>query len=85
MYGGAMAIADIAGWAGKKDLAAEYRAKAEKIRQLVESKLWDKQAGFYKVLPRGEGHTLADVRELLGYVPWYFNLPDPGMRSPGSS
>jgi len=78
LYGDAVAIADIAGWAGKKDLAGEYGAKAEKIRQLVESKLWDEQAAFYKVLPRGEGHTLADVRELNGYVPWYFNLPAPG-------
>lgn len=78
MYGDALAIAEIAGWAGKKDLAKEYAAKAAKIKQLVESKLWDEQAGFYKVLPRGEVHTLADVRELHGYVPWYFNLPGPG-------
>jgi glycogen debranching enzyme len=78
MYGDAVAISEIAGWAGKKDLAKEFRAKADQIRELVESKLWDEQAGFYKVLPRGEGHALADVRELHGYVPWYFNLPGPG-------
>ncbi len=28
-----------------------------------------------RVFKSGE---MADVRELLGYVPWYFNLPDPG-------
>ena len=78
MYGDAAAISEIAGWAGKKDLAKEFRAKADRVRELVESKLWDDQAGFYKVLPRGEGRALADVRELHGYVPWYFNLPGPG-------
>lgn len=80
MYGDAMALSDIATWVWpyKTDLALEFRAKADRIRMLVESKLWDKPAGFYKVLPRGENQRLADVRELHGYVPWYFNLPNPG-------
>ena len=78
MYGDAVAIANIAEWAWKKDVAKEFRDKAAKLTALVETKLWDQQAGFYKVLPREAGAHLADVRELHGYVPWYFNLPDPG-------
>jgi hypothetical protein len=76
-YGDAMAIAAIADLAGRRDLAEAYRAKAAGIQQRVEEALWDKEAGFFKVLPRGGG-ALADVRELHGYVPWYFNLPGPG-------
>jgi predicted GH43/DUF377 family glycosyl hydrolase len=77
MYGDAMAIARIAQLAGKTELAATYRAKANQIKQLLQDKLWDPQAGFFKVAPRGESIRLADVRELHGYTPWYFNLPDP--------
>lgn len=75
-YGDAMAIARIAARAGRQDIAAAYRAKAAALKRLVEEKLWDPAAQFFKVLPRGSA-TLADVRELHGYTPWYFNLPDP--------
>jgi len=77
MYGDAAAIAKIAELAGKNDAATAFREKAAKIRQLVLEKLWDADAQFFKVLPRGEGKKLADVREEHGYTPWYFNLPDP--------
>jgi hypothetical protein len=78
MYGDAVAIAAIAAFAGKQDLVKEFQAKAAALRDLVEKNLWDQQAAFYKVLPRGEGKKLANVREEHGYVPWYFNLPNPG-------
>lgn len=78
MYGDAVAIARIASLAGRQDVAAEYRAKAARIRRLVQERLWDKEAKFFKVLPRGEGKPLAAVRELHGYTPWYFNLPEAG-------
>jgi len=44
----------------------------------VLTKLWDPEARFFKVLPRGKT-TLADVRGLHGYTPWYFDLPEPAM------
>jgi hypothetical protein len=80
MYADAMALSDIATWVWpyKTDAALEFRSKADKIRMLVEAKLWDETAGFYKVLPRGTKQRQADVRELHGYVPWCFNLPNPG-------
>ena len=53
-------------------------AKAKQIKDLVQTKLWDADAQFFKVLPRGEATRLVDVRELHGYTPWYFNLPDKG-------
>jgi len=78
MYGDAMAIANIAELAGQADLAKTYRDKAAKIKTLVQTKLWDSEAQFFKTLPRGENTKLVDVREEIGFVPWYFNLPDPG-------
>ena len=77
MYGDALAIARIAELAVNTELAAAYRDKAARIKQLVQEKLWDPQAEFFKVSPRGEPLRLTDVRELHGYTPWYFNLPDP--------
>jgi len=78
LFGDALAIAAIATRAGRDDLAASYREKAERLRSLVLENLWDPDAGFFKVLPRGENATLVDVRELHGYTPWYFNLPPAG-------
>jgi hypothetical protein len=75
MYGDAMAIAKIAEMAGRPEIAQTYRDKAARLRRLVQEKLWDDQAKFFKVLPR-DGHAeLVGVRELHGYTPWYFNLP----------
>jgi predicted GH43/DUF377 family glycosyl hydrolase len=76
MYGDATAIAKIAEHFSQPVLTARFRAKAVEIKRLTQEKLWDKQALFFKVVPRGEHAAPADVRELHGYTPWYFNLPD---------
>ena len=78
MYGLAVAIARIATLAGRTDVAGTFEAKAKEIKDLVQTKLWDNDARFFKVLPRGENAHLVAVRELHGYTPWYFNLPDKG-------
>ena len=83
LYGDAVAIARIAELAGRGETATEYRAKAARIRHLVQTKLWDDAAKFFKTLPYGRGakgkpDTLVNVRELHGYTPWYFNLPEGG-------
>jgi hypothetical protein len=78
MYGDAVAIAAIADAAGRPEIAAAYREKAARLQRLVLDKLWDDDAKFFKVLPRGEGAARVDVRELHGYTPWYFGLPPPG-------
>ncbi|MFO0928342.1 MAG: hypothetical protein U0736_15100 [Gemmataceae bacterium] len=76
LYGDARAIARMATLLGKNDVAARFEAKAAEIRRLVLERLWDREAGFFKVLPRRPDARLVDVRELHGYTPWYFNLPD---------
>jgi hypothetical protein len=75
-YGDALAIARIAAWAGKPDVARDYRAKAAALKKLVQDKLWDADDQFFKVIPRG-GAAFSDARELHGFTPWYVNLPDP--------
>lgn len=77
LYGDALAIAHIAGLAGQSSLAGRFNQKAAALRKLVLEKLWDNNARFFKVLPQG-ANRLATTRELHGYTPWYFNLPDAG-------
>ncbi len=74
MFAEAVAISRIARLAGRQDLVDRFTKEADAIRKLTVEKLWDAQAGFFKVLPRGEGAGLADVRELHGYTPWYAGL-----------
>jgi hypothetical protein len=84
MYGDAMAISRIAHLAGEDGVAGRYRGKAEEVKCLVQERLWDDEARFFKVLrmgDEGQEQGLADVRELHGYVPWYFNLPDAGFEA----
>ncbi len=76
MYAAAVAISKVAELAGKDAIAKEYAQKASDLKRLVHELMWDDKAKFFKVRhPNGD---LADVREELGYIPWYFNLPRQG-------
>jgi hypothetical protein len=77
MYGNASAIAEVAAMAGKPELAATYRAKAAQIKKAVQASLWDEQARFFKVRWLEDG-AFSDAREAIGFIPWYFELPDHG-------
>jgi hypothetical protein len=77
-YGDARAVAAIARTAGEPEIAARFDREAERLKQLVQEKLWDPGARFFRTMSRQEGNPLVPVRELAGYVPWYFNLPDAG-------
>lgn len=76
MCASATAISKVAEVAGRGDVAKEYAEKAARLKSLVQQLLWDGEAQFFRVRhPDGE---LADVREELGFIPWCFELPDPG-------
>jgi len=75
MYGDAVAISKIAALSGNEILSRQYAKKAEDLRALVESHLWNPKDQFYETVPRNSGATWVGVRELIGYVPWYFQLP----------
>ncbi len=74
MFGNALAIANLARLAGKPRVAAEFSAKAEKLKSLVQSDLWNSEANFFEV--RRDDGKLSNVREELGFIPWMFDLPD---------
>lgn len=74
MYGNAKGLAGIAVLAGRSDIAALYTRKADSIKQVTQSKLWNKNHQFFEVLK--EADTSANVKEEIGFIPWYFNLPD---------
>lgn len=75
MYANMLAISKIVALAGREGVAREYAQKAAKLRSLMHELMWDEQAEFFKVrYPDGK---LADVREEIGFIPWYFHLPEP--------
>ena len=78
MYGDARAIARIADLARQPDVARRYQPKADRLRELVDGRLWNPNDSFYETVPRGEGTRWSGVRELIGFVPWYFDLPSSG-------
>ena len=73
MYGNDRVIANIARLAGNNDVATLYNLKADTIRNLVETKLWNDSAKFFEV--KYPNNKFANVREEIGFLPWYFNLP----------
>jgi hypothetical protein len=75
MYGDAVAIARIAEIAGQADVAKEYKAKADHLRQLIETQLWNPNDNFYETVPRHGQNNWSGVRELVGFIPWYFEIP----------
>jgi hypothetical protein len=72
MYGNARALAVMNALSGDTCKAKEYTLEADTIRNLVENKLWNSHQHFFETM---KGDTLANVREAIGYIPWYFNLP----------
>jgi hypothetical protein len=76
MYGNALALSWIAEMAGEVQLAGKYAAKADTLKLLVEDNLWNPESGFYETLK--EDGEFADVREAIGYIPWFFMLPEQG-------
>jgi hypothetical protein len=69
---------------------ADFTARAATLQHLVETKLWNPRDQFYedlspsadsgirkqkKFLDPGTQLTLSGTRELIGYIPWQFNLP----------
>lgn len=80
MFGNAHAIAAIARLANRPDVAAAFDAKAAELQRLVQEKMWDTNAKFFKVLVAQpdafDQYVLSDAREAIGFIPWMFNLPE---------
>ena len=73
MYGNAKALSLIGIMTGDEGMAMKYGLKADSIKTLVQDKLWNTDHHFFETM---RGDASAQVREAIGYIPWYFNLPD---------
>jgi hypothetical protein len=74
MYGGAKAIAKIAEMAKRPKIQAEYAAKAATLKKLVQTKLWDPKAKFFKTLKRSEHELVTPINSRDGSLlrmHWY--------------
>ncbi len=79
-YANALAIARLAKVAGKPDVAADYSERAERIRGAVLQQLWNSNLQhFTDRYQRSTSFVTAGDfirgRELVGYVPWLYELP----------
>ena len=79
-YGNARAIAALARMAQQPEVAADYGRRAERLRTATLTQLWNPVLGhFTDIFQRATPTVVADDfirgRELVGYVPWQFELP----------
>ncbi len=74
-YGDARAIAAMARTLDAGAFADAYDRRAAELKTAVQTQLWNPKTRFFDTV-RIDTHALSGVRELLGYIPWYFNLPD---------
>jgi len=72
MYGNAKALAEIFALAGNAEKSKIYGQKADTIKNLIQTGLWSNKQGFFETF---RTDSLANVREFIGYLPWYFNMP----------
>jgi len=74
MYGNAKALAEMSRMKGDNSKANVYESKAAEIKNLIQTQLWNNDSIFFETLRKPGEFAL--VREAIGYIPWYFNLPD---------
>ena len=94
VYADAMAISRAAALLGDTAKARAYARRAADLKRRVQEELWDPRRQFFlhqfafdekdgikaksRTYETGKHAGDPHGRELLGYVPWQFNLPDPG-------
>ena len=94
MFADAQAIARTAALFGDAETAREFFGRAESLRERVQGELWDPRREFFlhqaannekdgvqartRTYDSGKYAGSELGRELIGYVPWQFNLPEKG-------
>ena len=71
MAANAKALEKISLLENRQQEAQGYAKDAQEMLQLIEGKLWNPDHQFFETL---RGDTSAQVREAIGYMPWYCNL-----------
>ncbi|HSB53417.1 MAG TPA: discoidin domain-containing protein [Gemmatimonadales bacterium] len=94
LFADARAIARAAALLGDSALASEYAGRAARLKARVQEELWDPGREFFlhqfahdeprgvraksRTYQTGPFAGTPHGRELIGYVPWQFSLPDSG-------
>ena len=73
MYGNAVALSKVARMMNNEADVKLYEEKASEMKDLIYSKLWNEERAFFETR---RADTLCCAREAIGYIPWYFNLPE---------
>ncbi len=76
-FGNAVAVARIYREIGQPEEAKEFEALAGKISEAVQKKMWDPGEKFFYSL-RFDTKQKADVKEVIGVYPFYFDMLPPG-------
>lgn len=76
MVGSGRGLAELARRAGRDADARTFAAEAEDLRARMLATLWNPRDEFFEVV-REDG-SFADVREAIGFIPWYFAIPPAG-------
>lgn len=76
VWGGEVAISRVAALAGDNAKATLYRQRADTLQGLVERLLWDERHQFFETRRYyADGDSSAQVREAIGFMPWYVGMP----------
>jgi hypothetical protein len=77
MYGNAKALYYMYGLQGGSAMTdiMEYSLEKDSIKKITQYSLWNSNHQFFEVR-KEQGDTLANVKEEIGFIPWYFNMPD---------
>ena len=97
LFADALAISRASALFGDSATSRAFAARAADIKRRVQEELWDPRRGFFlhqsardeqdgiraktRTYDSGKYAGNPHGRELIGYVPWQFNLPDPGYES----
>ena len=74
MYGNAEALAWMNSIEYDVEKARLYKKKANELRHLICEHLWNPDHQFFETRRGDVEDTLAQVREAIGYLPWYFDM-----------
>ena len=80
-YGNARAISRLEAFVGDRAAAADYAARAARLKAAVQRDLWNERLGHFTDRYEVDNANvrrwaLVRGRELEGYVPWAYDLPD---------
>ena len=81
MWANAIAIANVADLAGQSSIASDYRARAANIKSRFQADIWNTTLQHFidrhqRTNQYVQYYQPIRGRELAGYVPWMFGMPD---------